>query len=236
MSWLSSFFGGRSGPSPSVNRRISPPPRHASRPIPNEKTAVSPSTDDALPLSLPSTPSEKTVVSYNVAEAATASLDLAVAQMKENHGLWTKHVVHGAQETLGEVRSLIQKVRYQQSMQTPNVLAALDTLSSVIDTLVACTRSKGTTPSLTRFNNVMDEIDQASKNLRQQFPGHFAVAKNNKAVKTFQANAAIGLKPSDERVVTEALGNEAEGGLQINAPFMGDTAVLAQIAGVLAGK
>ncbi len=161
------------------------------------------------------------------------SLDLAVSQMKESHSLRIKPVVLDAHETLGEVRNLIQKVRYQQSLQTPNVMAALDTLSSVIDELVACT---GAAASVARFKNVMDEIDQASKNLREQFPGHFSVAKNNKAVNAFQTSAAIGLKASDERVVTEASGNEAERAMQINAPIMGDTAFLAQIAGVFAGK
>lgn len=162
------------------------------------------------------------------------SLDLAIAQMKESRSLHSETVVLAAYEGLGEVRSLIQKVRYQQSFQTPNVMAALETLGAVIDVLVASTT--GGTASLTRFENVMNEIDEAAKNLRQQFPGHYAVARKNKAVKAFQANAALGLKVSDKRVVTEAEGNEADGSLQVNAPVFGDPAFLAQIAGAFGSK
>ncbi len=195
---------------------------------------MSPSPDETPSPNFPSTPtSEKTVVSHTVAEAATMSLDLAMAQIKESQTLQAKPVALDAQQTLEEARSLIQRVRYQQSLQTPNVMAALDTLSSVLEELVACT---GATASVARFKNVMDEIDQASKNLRQQFPGHFFVAKNNKAVDAFQICAAVGLKVSDERVVAEAAGNEVERGVQINAPIMGDTAFLAQIAVAFAGK
>ncbi|KAK4250276.1 hypothetical protein C7999DRAFT_11901 [Corynascus novoguineensis] len=140
-----------------------------------------------------------------------------------------------AAEKLSQVRGLIQKVRYQQSLQTPNVMAALEILGSVIDKLVDCTR-RGNADSHTQLKNVMSEIDEAAKNLRQQFPGHFAVAEKNRAVKAFQANAAIGLKPSDERVITEARGNDAEGALQINAPIFGDPAFLAQVAGVFGSK
>ena len=235
MGWLSSIIFGVNGPSPSTNRRTSPPARPATRPIRHEKIVpVSPSTDGTLSPKISSTPtSDKTVVSQTTAEAATMSLDLAVAQMKESQNLRAKPVVLDAYETLGEVRSLIQRVRYQQSLQTPNVMAALDTLSSVLDELVTCTEA---TASVTRFKNVMDEIDQASRNLRQQFPGHFSVAKENKAVDAFQICAAIGLKVSDERVVAEARGNEAERGVQINAPIMGDTAFLSQIAVAFAGK
>lgn len=174
-------------------------------------------------------------MALSAAEAATTSLDLAVAQIKDCHSLRRSPVVlDDAHETLAQVRSLIQKVRYQQAFQTPNVMAALGNLGSVIDVLVTCTR--GGTTSLTVFENTMNEIDEATKNLRQQFPGHFAVARNNKADDAFQVNAAVGLKASDERVIAEAWGNDAKGALQINAPIFGDAAVLAQIATAFGSK
>ncbi|KAL2138940.1 hypothetical protein VTI28DRAFT_6027 [Corynascus sepedonium] len=237
MAWVASYlsFGRRPG-NPSAHRRANPRPSPALRSESEEKIPVSPSTDGASSFSSPERTISDTLVVYcTPAEAVTMSLDLAVKQMTENLCFQGAPNITDATEKLSQVRGLVQKVRYQQSLQIPNVMAALESLGSVIDQLVTCT-ARGTTDAHIQLKNVMIEIDEAATNLRQQFPGHFAVAENNRAIKAFQANAAIGLKPSDERVITEARGNDADGSLQFNAPVFGDTAFLAQIAGVFGSK
>jgi hypothetical protein len=70
----------------------------------------------------------------------------------------------------------------------------------------------------------MNQLKEATSNLRSQLPGETSIAIGNEIEGGFQPNALIdmnGTRP-DWRLNTEASGNKAKDAIQTNAPVYGN--------------
>jgi hypothetical protein len=136
---------------------------------------------------------------------------------------------------LAAVRKLVQKIRFQEDLQTPPVGMALEELGAVVAALADLVAGPGAdgergaaelaTPQLA---DAVYAVVQAGQNLRQRLPGDIAMVSNNEAQGGFQGNAAIGGARPEGRVITESTGNKSTDATQINAPMYGDLNLLAQ--------
>ncbi|KAH6849627.1 hypothetical protein B0I37DRAFT_92760 [Chaetomium sp. MPI-CAGE-AT-0009] len=134
---------------------------------------------------------------------------------------------------LATVRKLVQKIRFQEDMQTPPVGIALAELEAVVTALADLVTGAGgergaaelATPQLA---DAVYAVVQAGQNLRQRLPGDIAMVANNEVIGGFQGNAAIGGARPEGRVITESTGNKSTDATQINAPMYGDLNLLAQ--------
>jgi len=166
----------------------------------------------------------------------TKSLDRAVIQIERHPGLLDAPALFDAHyQALRNTRALVQKVRYQEDLQVPHVIAALVKLGGVIDRLVART-AKGSACSVDGVSDAMDEVEQAAKDLSHRLPGDINVAEDNTANGGFQVNAAIGVEQSDRRKLIETRRNMVTDAIQINAPIYGNAAFLAEIAATMGGQ
>ncbi|KAK0707337.1 hypothetical protein B0H67DRAFT_556051 [Lasiosphaeris hirsuta] len=211
---------------PTVRQPISPPSTPVSERASPTRSVTPP--DAIAPTTTPATAT---------AANATALLDRAVLQIKRYRDRpGTAAVLPKHSEDLIATRNLIQMIRFQLSCQTPPVVTALDTLETVIEELVACTREGSRGGSLEQLNNAMEELNHATKNLQQQLPGDMVTTRANKVVGGFQNNAQIGGERGYGRLVIDATGNDAKDGMQINAPIFGDPDFLAKIAATFANR
>lgn len=154
------------------------------------------------------------------AEATTKLLDSASSQMQGIGGIdVSKHL-----EELKKIRGLVQKIRYQQDLQTRSVATALATLKGVAKKLdeVLGVRPEVLQEQTLNINNAMDELHEAGKNLRQQLPGDISSALRNEVSNGFQINATMGGESPEGRVITESVANKASSATQINAPVYGN--------------
>ncbi|KAL6822741.1 hypothetical protein J3E69DRAFT_337775 [Trichoderma sp. SZMC 28015] len=151
------------------------------------------------------------------AEATTTLLDSASSKMR---GIESINVSTHLEE-LSKIRSLVQKIRYQQGLQTCSVATALATLKGVAEKLE---QVLGVPQKVLQIQlpNIMDELREAGKNLRQQLPGDISTALRNEANQGLQINAALGGNRPEGRVLTEAIANRSTSASQINAPIYGD--------------
>lgn len=157
------------------------------------------------------------------AAATTELLDNAVAHIEGCKGRTITSVnLNNHINKLAAIRSLLQRIRYQVDLQTPAVASALAPIKPPLKMLVQ-------TSSLSQITNIMDELDQASINLRRQLPGNFSMASDNKVTAGFQGNAPIGGQQPEGRIISEAMRNHAENSMQINAPVYGDISALVKL-------
>jgi hypothetical protein len=170
----------------------------------------------------------------NVAVATTALLDNSVKNIRRLH-VADKREADTAEnldtylKQLAAIRELLQQIRFKDAFQTPAVCSALIKVKSVMLQLAQGLEDDICHPD--RLIHRMDELSQATDNLRRQFPGDTSVASENKAERAFQANAAIGGKAPEGRLHTTASKNEAIDAVMINAPIYGDAPWLAAAFG-----
>jgi hypothetical protein len=169
----------------------------------------------------------------NVADATTALLDNSVKKIRrlqdaDEREANTAEKLVAYMKQLAAIRELLQQIKFQDALQTPVVGSALIKVQSVMLQL-----AQGLEDDICdhdRLIHRMDELSQATDNLRRQFPGDTSVALENKAERAFQANAAIGGKAPEGRLHTTASKNEAKDAVMINAPVFGDASWLAAFA------
>ncbi|KAL8350110.1 hypothetical protein RB601_001394 [Gaeumannomyces tritici] len=138
-------------------------------------------------------------------------------------------------ENLTAVRGLVQRIKSQEDLHTPLVGAALEKLKVATMELARLSSAGPAMLATQGFDNAVDAVVQAGKNLRQRLPGDIFTADGNEVKGKYQINAAIGGARGDGRLIVEAKGNKSEDAAQINAPVFGDPAALAGIFAALGG-
>lgn len=157
------------------------------------------------------------------ADATTTLLDTASSKMR---GIGSIDVYKHLEE-LSKIRGLVQKIRYQQDLQTRSVATALATLKGVAKKLDQVL-GRGKVLQEQLFN-AMDELREAGRNLRQQLPGDISSALSNEVSNGLQINATMGKERQEGRVITEAIANKATSAAQINAPVYGNASYLEKL-------
>ncbi|KAH6641862.1 hypothetical protein F5144DRAFT_149853, partial [Chaetomium tenue] len=170
-----------------------------------------------------------------LAEAMLSQLDRAARPIRKASGAGDAPAsLRQHDSELATVRKLVQKIRFQEDLQTPPVAMALEELEAVVTALAELVvRADGggggaaelATPQLA---DAVYAVVQAGQNLRQRLPGDVATVVNNEVNGGFQTNAAIGGARPEGRVITESTGNKSTDATQINAPMYGDLGALAQ--------
>jgi hypothetical protein len=155
---------------------------------------------------------------------ATKLLDEADEKLRNPHddvAATTADMVK-PRDQLNDTRCLLQKIRFQDALQTPAVDSAL---AKVVDVLSELLQTLNNTHAFSEeLRNAMNQLKEATSNLRSQLPGETSIARDNEIEGGFQPNALIdmnGTRP-DWRLNTEASGNKAKDAIQTNAPVYGN--------------
>lgn len=164
------------------------------------------------------------------ADAATKLLDRAIASLETLRdapkGRKGDLATFNSQiSSLDSTRKLLQRILYRDDLQTQVLAPALAKVKGVLQRLEKDVQQQGV-----KLSNTMDELENATCNLRLAMPGDVSEASDNKAEDTFQVNAAMGGKRPDGRVSTLASGNVAKGSFQSNAPIYGDATTILELA------
>ncbi|KAL6825254.1 hypothetical protein V8C40DRAFT_266163 [Trichoderma camerunense] len=158
-----------------------------------------------------------------ITKEAGATTELLVTASQNMRGITSFNVSKHLEE-LSKVSNLVQKIRYQEDLQTRSVAIALATLKGVAKKLdKVLGRGKVLQEQL---SNTMNELHEAGENLRQQLPGDISTAVSNEVTKGLQINAALGGNRPEGRLLTEAIENKSTSAYQINAPIYGDASFL----------
>ncbi|KAL9119463.1 MAG: hypothetical protein Q9187_003984 [Circinaria calcarea] len=142
---------------------------------------------------------------------ATKLLDKAVSYIGEVRKTYKNN--------LNDIRSLLQSVKYQDALQTPTVGLALSTVKDVLERLVQVSKSPRDLNH--QLSKIMDELNQATVNLRSQLPGDISTASDNNAKSGIQTNAAIGGNSPEGRVGTTASRNTATNRFMLGLEIIG---------------
>lgn len=171
-----------------------------------------PATPEKVPVATPSAPRPPADVATKCAHLLT--------QIKKNLARYPAEELEDGLKQLADVNKLIQKVRFNDDLQTPTVGRALLKVEDVLARLGQASAGG----SVDDIYDVVVELVQAAKNLRNGLPGDVHLADGNKATgRGSQLNGAIIFAGSQrpDRLVSEAMRNEVADGFQTNAPIYG---------------
>lgn len=175
------------------------------------------------------------VTAEDIAEVAAG----AIAVLNKVGSKLEKHQAPSAtlkehSHKLSRTRKLLQQVSNQEDLHTPLVASALGRVWEVLQQLKPALKTAGYS---TEELSLLDELDQAAKNLRSRLPGDVFEANKNRVSKGFQANAPMGLDPSKAgRITASASENTASDAAQFNSAVYGNAAGIIDMAGKWWGK